>query len=104
MTDRLLAQVKRKLNITWSDPDTESRVQDIIESAIPTLIHKLGITDPNFDFAEPGMENNLFRAYCLYDWNHCVNEFDSNYSNDILTVRQKNDVAHYQANGGTADE
>lgn len=104
MTDRLLAQVKRKLNITWSDTDTNNRVQDIIESAIPTLMHKLGITDPNFDFAEPGMENNLFKAYCLYEWEHCTNEFDSNYSNDIATVRAKNEVAFYQANEVTAGE
>ena len=104
MTERLKAQVKRKLNITWSDPDTENRVQDIIESAIPTLIHKLGITDPNFDFAEPGIANTLFKAYCLYEWNHCINEFDVNYSNDIATVRAQNEVAHYQANGGVAGE
>jgi hypothetical protein len=98
MTERLVAQVKRKLNITWNDDDTTNRVQDIIQSAIPALKHKLGIADPDFDFANPGMENDLFKAYCLYEFNHCLNEFDANYANDILQVRAKYEVEDYLAN------
>ncbi len=98
MNEKLTAQVKRKLNITWSDEDTNARVDDIIQSAIPVLLHKLGIADPDFDFSVPGMENNLFMAYCLYDWNHALNEFDDNYSNDIAQVQAKYDVEHFKAN------
>ena len=98
MNEKLTAQVKRKLNITWSDEDTNARVQDIIQSAIPVLLHKLGIADPDFDFSAPGMENNLFLAYCLYDWNHALNEFDDNYSNDIAQVQARYDVDHFMAN------
>lgn len=98
MTERLVAQVKRKLNITWNDDDTTNRVQDIIQSAIPALKHKLGIADPDFDFSNPGMENDLFKAYCLYEFNHCLNEFDANYANDILQVRAKYEVEDYLAN------
>ena len=98
MTERLVAQVKRKLNITWNDDDTTNRVQDIIQSAIPALKHKLGIADPDFDFANPGMENDLFKAYCLYEFNHCLNEFDANYANDIMQVRAKYEVEDYLAN------
>lgn len=100
----LFGQVKRKLNITWDDADTTTRLEEIIASAIPTLIHKLGITDEDFDFSQPGMENNLFKSYCLYDWNHCANEFDDNYHNDIATVRDKHVVAYYKANEVLADE
>lgn len=98
MTERLVAQVKRKLNITWNDDDTTNRVQDIIQSAIPALKHKLGIADPDFDFSNPGMENDLFKAYCLYEFNHCLNEFDANYANDIMQVRAKYEVEDYLAN------
>lgn len=98
MTERLVAQVKRKLNITWNDDDTTNRMQDIIQSAIPALKHKLGIADPDFDFANPGMENDLFKAYCLYEFNHCLNEFDANYANDIMQVRAKYEVEDYLAN------
>ena len=93
----LFGQVRRKLNITWDDDDTTARVEEIIESAIPTLIHKLGIVDPKFDFSTPGMENNLFKSYCLYDWNHCLNEFDDNYANDIAQVRAKHEVSNHLA-------
>lgn len=99
MTERLTAQVKRKLNITWSDDDTDNRVQDIIQSAISTLKHKLGIADPEFDFSEYGDENTLFLAYCLYEFNHCANEFDDNYSNMVAQVRQKHEVEHYLSEG-----
>lgn len=93
----LLGQVRRKLNITWDDDDTTARVKEIIDSAIPTLKHKLGIVDSDFDFSTPGMENNLFKSYCLYEWNHCANEFDDNYANEIATVQAKHTVKNHLA-------
>jgi len=93
----LIDQVKRKLDITWFDENTDGRVADIIDSAAPVLRHKLGITDQEFDFSKPGRENMLFLALCLYEWNHCANEFDDNYANDIAQVRAKHEVDHYLA-------
>lgn len=101
MNETLLAQVKRKLNITWDDEETDNNVKDIIANAIPTMIHKLGIADENFDFAKPGMENNLFRAYCLYEFNHVSNEFDANYSNDIAQTRDKHILKQHTEAEGT---
>ena len=100
----LYGQVRRKLNITWDDDDTTARVEEIIESAIPIMLHKLGIVDPDFDFSKPGQENNLFKSYCLYEWNHCANEFDDNYANDIGQVRAKHEVAHYLAESGETED
>lgn len=94
---KLLGQVRRKLNVTWDDDDTTARIEEIIESAIPALKHKLGIADRDFDFSKPGMENNLFMAYCFYEWNHCLNEFDTNYWNDIAQVRAMHEVEYYEA-------
>ena len=106
MLEKLYPQVRRKLNITWNDEDTDSRVEEIILSAIPIMISKLGIADPDFDFSTPGRENDLFKAYCLYEWNHCANEFDANYSNDIGQVREKHEVDYYRSKseGGTDGE
>ena len=101
MADTLVAQVKRKLNITWDDDDTNARVNDIINSAIPDLCHMLGIPDNSFDFSIPGPENELFLSYCLYEWNHCLNEFDVNYSRTIARVRAIYEVKHYQNTEGT---
>lgn len=104
MTDKLIAQVKRKLNITWEDDGTNQRVEDIIQSAIPDMIDVLGIADPDFDFSETGTENTLFLAHCLYEYNHVLNEFYDNYSKEIARVRARHEVAHYLENGANADE
>lgn len=87
MNETLLQQVKRKLNITWDDEDTNNRVSDIIGQATSVMLYKLGITDAKFDFSDSGIANTLFLAYCLYLYNHCENEFDQNYLSDILQAR-----------------
>lgn len=104
MLEKLYPQVKRKLNITWTDEDTDSRVEEIIQSAIPALLHKLGIADPDFDFSVPGMENSLFLAYCFYEWNHCLNEFDENYANNIAQVRAIHEVDYYAMEESSNEE
>ena len=98
MSGALFDQVKRKLNITWSDEDTDARIEDIVSSAEYAMRHKLG-TPEDFDFSEVGQENMLFLSYCLYEWNHSANEFDMNYLNDILQLRQKHEVAAYENDG-----
>jgi hypothetical protein len=99
----LFGQVKRKLNITWDDADTTARLEEIIESAIPTLKHKLGIFDSEFDFSAEGTERMLFVNYCLYEWNHCVNEFDANYFNDIAQVQAKWAVKYAEEGAGNEE-
>lgn len=99
----LTALVKRKLDITWSDADTDARVADIIDAAEPTMRHKLGLPE-GFDFAAVGQERSLFLSYCLYEWNQATNEFDGNYLNDILQVRQKWAVKDAEGVSGDADE
>lgn len=92
MDETLFAQVKRKLNITWADIDTDNRVSDIIKSAKAVMLYKLGITAADYDFSVAGIENLLFLAYCLYMYNHCENEFDDNYRGLILQCRAKYEV------------
>lgn len=102
----LIGQVKRKLNITWEDNETDELIKEIIGSAIPTLKHKLGIYEPDFDFSQEGTENLLFKSYCLYEYNHCLNEFDDNYANEIAQIRAKWQVkyAEMRESSGENDE
>lgn len=104
MIERLFEQVKRKLNITWEDEDTNARITDIIEGAIPDLKHKLGIVADDFDFSEAGAINTLFLAYCLYEFNHSLNEFDENYARLIAQERAKIEVEHHLQSEGVDDE
>lgn len=94
----LTALVKRKLDITWTDEVTDARVADIIDVAEPTMRHKLGLPE-TFDFTAPSQERALLLAWCLYEWNQSANEFDANYLNDILQVRQKWAVKSGEATG-----
>ena len=99
----LIDQVKRKLDVTWVDEDTDRRVADIMDSVTPVLRHKLGISDPDYDFSKAGLENMLFLALCLYEWNHSANEFDANYANEIAQCQAIHEVANYQANESEGD-
>ena len=95
MGETLLAQVRRKLNITWEDTDTNNRVRDIMRQARAKMFEILGIVDTKFDFSGEGTENMLYLAYCLYLYNHCENEFDDNYREDIMQTRAKHEVKQY---------
>ena len=99
----LVEQVRRKLNITWEDDDTDRRVQDIIDTVKPVLRYKLGIADVDYDFSVGGLENMLFLALCLYTFNHVENEFDANYANAIMQCRALHEVAYHKAQEGEAD-
>lgn len=104
MSDKLIQQVKDKCNITWEDADTNRRVEQIIKSAIPDLIHRLGITDKAFDFSADGEENTLFLNRCFYEYNHALNEFYVNYADSIAQVRTQNEVRQYLESEGTGNE
>ena len=94
MSEGLIRRVKRKLNITWDDEATDARVDDIMVSVGPWLIHKLGISDADYDFDTPGAERDLVLACCLYEWNHISrDEFEENYKHTIADVRARHEDA-----------
>ena len=86
--DNLLQRLKEKLNITWTEEETENRLQTILEDAKSALNFKLGA---DIDYSS-GMERSLLLNYCMYAWNNCENEFDDNYFNSIMQLRQKYEV------------
>lgn len=95
MSELLTKQVKRKLNITWEDEDTNARVDDIIGEVSPYLTHKLGLP-AEFDFSAPGTERSLFLSCCLYEWNHIPrDEWEENYKHTIADVRARHEVENY---------
>ena len=95
--NKLVAQVKHKLNISWDDPDTDARIADeVIPSAVSSLTFKLGIDDPAFDWSDAGQENLILINYCFYEFSHAANEFDSSYATDIAQVRAKWEVRQFE--------
>ena len=94
-SQKLFEQVKRKLNVTWQDEETDARIKEIIASATIDLINLIGIPNSDFDFSEAGLENTIFKAYCLYEWNHALDEFEDNYANKLGQLKAKYDVLNY---------
>lgn len=84
-----LKQVKRHLNITWSDSDTDDKIIDMMMDAEVELNHILGAEGNYF---APGMQRRLYLNYMLYAWNECLNEFEDAYRKEILRIRHYNRV------------
>ena len=93
-------QVKRHLNITWTDEDTNAKVIDMMLDAEIALNHKLGA---EIDYLSPGQERRLYLDYLLYDWNKCLNEFDTAYRAEILQIRHKHAVERSSADDTTEE-
>ncbi|MBP3664573.1 MAG: hypothetical protein J6J03_05360 [Tyzzerella sp.] len=85
--------VKRKCKITWSDTDTDTRVEEIVANADESMRHMLGMKGASADaFLEPGKTRTLFENYCMYDWDDMLEEFETNYRREILAVRHRYEV------------
>ena len=88
ITEKNMAVVKRHLNITWDDEDTNAKLENIIKDARIALDHQLGISAGiEVNYFNPGMERRLFLAYILYAWNDALDEFDSAYKSEIIKLR-----------------
>lgn len=104
-SSKIVEQVMRKLRITWDDETTKSRIEsDMIPKAESVLRERIGIPDSEeFDFSSPSIENELFLAYCFYEWNDAEDDFYLNYEHRIAEARRKWEVIQYSKETGSAD-
>lgn len=96
ISNGLMDSVKRQLNITWDDEDTNAKILDIMQDAESSMNYRIG---QDVDYSIPGMERRLYLNYVMYLWNDCVEEFDKAYRNDIYLVRRK-----YEVEGAKKDD
>ena len=95
-SEYLKEQVRRKLRVTWSDEDTDDRIDlDIIPAAEQELTDLLGIHTKDFDFGKPGTENMLFLNLCWYMWEGAADDFEKFYASQIARCREKWMVKQY---------
>ena len=92
--NEFLKTVKRHLNVTWEDADTDARILDMMADAEIALNHKLGAAP---DYEEAGQERRLYLNYMLYAWNGCLNDFDAAYRAEILQIRHKYEVGELES-------
>lgn len=85
----LVDKVRRKLRVTYQDDEVDGRIAEIMEQADLDLRSMLGITDDSFDFDSAGAERALYLAYCFYEWNDALDDFEVNYSEKIAKCRDR---------------
>lgn len=81
--------VKLKLNITYSEPDTDARISGITQMADAVLRDALGIDDASFTFETPGQEQALFLDFCFYEFNDALDDFYANYAEQMAQARNR---------------
>jgi len=88
----ITAAVRRKLNITWSDADTDARVADAIGIVSPALAHALGEDSYAFTTSD-GEELGLLVNACFYEFNNALDDFWTNYAAEVQRCRIRHEVA-----------
>lgn len=82
----VLAAVRRKLNVTWEDEDTDARILDVVSSVSPSLASRLGLGEwHEFRPDSPGW--GLFLNACLYEFSDALDDFWRNYRSEIAECR-----------------
>lgn len=87
-----LAAVKNYLDITWDDPNTDSKLQGIMARAESVLNEYAGETldfdtDPNTALCQ------LYLDCCRYIWNHSYELFEINFKPKLLMLRAQRQVS-----------
>lgn len=85
-------EAKLSLNITWDmDPVEEKRLDQDILSSIAYVEDFAGYQIEDTDT----VGRQLIKDCLRYIWNHVLHEFQVNYSEDLIMLREKYRTEHY---------
>lgn len=85
--------VKRYLDISWEDPDTDAKVEDTITSAKARINDHAGV---EVDLTQDVLAFQLFKDCCRYIYNKVLDEFEKNYASELIALRNKYMVQAYE--------
>lgn len=97
----LLAAAENYLNITWNDQTTDDKVCGLIASGTAYLDLKGGGV---LDYEADGMPRTLLLEYVRYGYSSALDVFETNYMNQILTMRHERLVEKYAAENAVSGE
>ncbi|WP_413538972.1 hypothetical protein [Enterococcus malodoratus] len=83
ISPELLSDVKDKLYVAWNDNDLQ--IKKIIIRSCKYVQSKVS---QELSFSPDSDEYELMLERCRYDWNNALDEFEKNYSSEILTFIQ----------------
>lgn len=93
----LLEEVKNNLFVTWSEDDRQINI--IILKSMNYLQSKVTQLLTIEDFSGYDIEHTLLIERCRYDWNNALDEFETNFKSEVLTLIQKYALLHWKENG-----
>ena len=94
LPDGLLDAVKNYLDITWTDAATDSKLTGIIERGIK-YIDKAAGEECNYTAEDKPRE--LLFDYCRYARSNALDQFQTNYLPELLTLQNEMDIKRYNA-------
>lgn len=97
ISDNLLEEVKDNLFVTWKDNDKQIKI--IILKSMNYLQSKVSQILTIEDFSGYDTEHTLLIERCRYDWNNALNEFEKNFTSEILSFIQKYALKDWEENG-----
>ena len=105
MNEKILTELKSRLDITWEKDITNTKLLNVIKNSIPKLNRIIG--NKIDDYTAEGFEEELelLLNYCMYAWENKTELFKTNYLDDIMSIQQKYEVENYRNElEGTANE
>lgn len=80
---KLFAEVKNYLDITWEDEQIDLKLTGILKRGMCYLERKAGAT---LDFEEEGQAKALLLDYVRYARANALDEFETNYLHELLDL------------------
>jgi len=80
----MIKELKNYLNITWSDDDTDTKIQGILDRAT-AILNNYAAT--SIDFGVAVNHKQLLFDCCRYIYNDAYEDFKHNYREELIMLR-----------------
>lgn len=87
---KLLNDARNYLNITWDDPEGDNKLSGILSRGMAYLDHLAGA---ELDYAVEDSPRALLLDYARYARAEALNEFQTNYLHELLSLQIREEVA-----------
>lgn len=88
-----LTEMKRALNITWDDPDTNAKIEEDLLTAQSMIKDYAG---EDLDVDEDREARQLIKDCTRYIWNDILDEFERRYITHLIALRNKYKALNYE--------
>lgn len=92
MLDLLLIAVRNYLDITWVDPAGDAKLSGIIVRGMKYIDSVAGET---LDYTAEDKPRELLMDYCRYARSNALNEFQTNYLHELISLQNEYEVKRY---------